>query len=344
VKGPGEEAIPSVGFVIPTHGSPHLVLEAIASVKRQTHPVQEIIVAVDGQPDLTTEVLQRTHPDVTVLASLGQIHTAATRNRAIRAARSDWLFFLDADDLAHEERVARTLAFIRDHPDARAVRAPFWLFSTTEDAPDTAWGMQRDFVAADLDACQVGAQAGPPRNDFGYLEILGRSHELMLTHNRGAISTTAIERRLLLECQLPREDLRCGEDWTLFVNVARRTEWFLMPDAVGFQRLHSSQHSRSSNLAFAIIDARRKIWSEEQTYALADYGVEHAYELRGFVRGAVYGRKPLEVLRLLYVGWPLIPCWRDRLWMLLPAKLFRDRAPRPRRPHSATTSPLSRPG
>ncbi len=323
---------PTVGFVIPTHGSPRLVLEAIASVKRQTHPVQEIVVAVDGKPDLTSSVLAREHPDVTVRPSVGQLNAAGTRNRAIRAATSDWLFFLDSDDLAHEERVAATLAFLSEHPHARAVRAPLWLFSERESGPEGAWGLQRDFVAPDLDACHAAARTHPARNDFSYLDILGRSHEMMLTRNLGAISSTAVERVMLIKAGLPREDLHCGDDWTMFVNVARQTEWYLMPSAVTFQRLHGAQHTRSGGAAIAlgIIDARRKVWAEERTFALADYGVEHAYELRDLIRHQLRAHRLWTALRLLWAGWPLIPRWDDRMSVLMPPGLSPSRQSRPR--------------
>jgi glycosyltransferase involved in cell wall biosynthesis len=321
----------SVSFVIPTHGSPGHVLEAIASVQQQTRPVDEIIVAVDGIEDLTSPVLRRRYPDVIVLPAVGHLGEAGNRNRAIRAVSGDWVFFMDADDLAHRERIAQTLAYVDEHPGCRAVRAPFWLFAEQADGPDSAWGMRRDFVASNVDECHALSEQFAPVNDFGYLDIEGRSHERMLEFNRGAMSTSAIERRLLLEAGLPPEDLRCGVDWTLFVNVARLAEWSLLPTPVGFQRLHAGQDTRSggATLARGIIDAKRRVWSTERRYHLADYGVEYTLEVKGFVRAQLRTGNWREAWALLCDGLDLLPRWDDRLYLVVPRRLAgADRRPR----------------
>ena len=61
---------------------------ALESVFEQTHPVDEVHVAVDVRGD----------------------GASATRNRAWRAASTEWVAFLDDDDLLHPQHVERLLA------------------------------------------------------------------------------------------------------------------------------------------------------------------------------------------------------------------------------------------
>lgn len=321
---------PATSFVVPTHGTPELVLDALESIKAQTVPVAEIVVAVDGWPDLTSDAVSALHPDVKVLPPVGHTGEAATRNRGILAATGDWIFFLDGDDLAHRERVARTLQFIADHPGCHAVRAPFWVFASEDGAPERAWGMRRDFVARDLVECHERARHAQPRNDFSYLDIAGRSRELLLVNNRGAISTTAVDREVLLAAGLPPAELRQGVDWTLFVKVSRLTEWLLIPEPLGFQRLHARQDTQRGGVALAhgILDAKIRVWSTELEFKLADYGVEYRDEIHHFVATEARKGEWREAARLARTGFALLPRWSDRIAMLLPRRLTVRSAPR----------------
>jgi glycosyltransferase involved in cell wall biosynthesis len=226
----------SVSFVIPTRGPPGTSWRrSTASGSRSGRSSR--LSSPSTESRIGPAVVHERHPDVLVLPPAGRLGEASTRNRAIRAATGDWIFFMDADDLAHRERVATTLPYVDAHSGCRAARAPFWLFSETADGPDNAWGMQRDFVAADVDECFALCELSASINDFRYLDIEGRSHELLLQFSRGAISSAA-ERR----CSSPEgcrpKDLRCGVDWTLFVHVARLVARCLISTPLGFQRLH----------------------------------------------------------------------------------------------------------
>lgn len=318
-------ARPTVSFVIPTSGDPSYVLQALDSVIGQTHGADEILVAVDGPSDAASKAIRRAYPDVSVIPAPGRrTGAAATRNRAIRAATGDWIFFLDHDDLAPASRVEVSLAYLDRHPGCRAVRAPFWIFSETETGPDHAWGMQRDFVAPDLDACEAAVAGGrSPINDFSYLEISGRSRELLLINNRGAISTSAIYRETIMEAGLPPDDLWCADDWTLFVNVSAVTEWELIGVPLGFQRLHRHQHTRTPGLSLAhgIIDAKRKVWDGEESFRLADYGVEYRQEIHGWFVHALRTGQYAQAAAIIQDGASLLPRRLDRLMTLAPARL-----------------------
>jgi glycosyltransferase involved in cell wall biosynthesis len=121
----GMEAIPTVSetrfavpvaVVIPTYNHSRFLADAIASVERQTVRAAEIIVVDDGSTD---------HPE-DVVAHFLRVRfirqdnkgLAAARNTGLRAACSDKVVFLDADDLLAPDAIASGLACFRRHPDA----------------------------------------------------------------------------------------------------------------------------------------------------------------------------------------------------------------------------------
>jgi GT2 family glycosyltransferase len=87
--------------VIPVRNRPSLVIDAIASIQRQTRPFEEIIVVDDGSTDATPEVVARlSQSDSRIrLVALPTSRGASTaRNAGINASQSEWISFLDSDD------------------------------------------------------------------------------------------------------------------------------------------------------------------------------------------------------------------------------------------------------
>ena len=119
--------MPSVSAVVVTYREVELTLQAIASLKRQTTPVHEIIV-VDNDPDGTMrEPLAREHPEVTLLALDNPGHAVAC-NRGAELATGAVLVFLDPDAALAADALERMLAVFDAHPCAALV-SPQILFS-----------------------------------------------------------------------------------------------------------------------------------------------------------------------------------------------------------------------
>lgn len=90
--------------IIPAHNMERLIHKAIGSVKAQTVPPDEIIVASDGSTDNTVKIAREL--GVTVL-DLPKGNGNVARNAGYRASSAELLFFLDSDDWYFPEKIER---------------------------------------------------------------------------------------------------------------------------------------------------------------------------------------------------------------------------------------------
>ena len=112
--------MPTVSAVVVTYKEVVLTLAAVASLKRQTVPVGQIVV-VDNDPGRSAaEPFAREHPDVEVLHA-DNVGYAPACNLGAAAATGDWLFFLNPDAEADPDCVQRLLEVAEAHPQAGIV-------------------------------------------------------------------------------------------------------------------------------------------------------------------------------------------------------------------------------
>jgi glycosyltransferase involved in cell wall biosynthesis len=90
---------PLVSVVIPSYNHATYIGRALESVLNQTYTNWEIIVIDNHSTDNTDEVMSRfTNPRITYLKIHNNGVIATSRNVGIRAAKGEWIAFLDSDD------------------------------------------------------------------------------------------------------------------------------------------------------------------------------------------------------------------------------------------------------
>ena len=100
-----------VSVIIPAFNRAALLPRAIASVRAQTHQHWEVIVVDDGSTDNTREVVESMKDSrVTYCRHTVNRGAGAARNTGLRAARGEWVAFLDSDDWWRPEKLAVQLS------------------------------------------------------------------------------------------------------------------------------------------------------------------------------------------------------------------------------------------
>jgi glycosyltransferase involved in cell wall biosynthesis len=115
---------PVVSVVVPTFNRCAFLREALESLRVQVYTQFECLVIDDGSVDETADLLTEISahdPRFRRIQVPTQGGAARARNLGLRSSRGRWVAFLDDDDRARPERLARQVAWMEAHPDAGIV-------------------------------------------------------------------------------------------------------------------------------------------------------------------------------------------------------------------------------
>lgn len=99
---------PLVSVLMTAHNIAEYIEEAVTSVLRQSWPNLELVVVDDASSDSTWQILQRLQRSVGNLRCRrlnSNLGTYFAKNHALQLARGEFIFFQDADDICHPERI-----------------------------------------------------------------------------------------------------------------------------------------------------------------------------------------------------------------------------------------------
>jgi glycosyltransferase involved in cell wall biosynthesis len=83
----------------------------------------EVIVVDDGSRDGSLDVIKEFDGEISWF-SISHRGPSAARNAGLRAAKGEWIQFLDADDLLHLDKLNVSISATKDHPEVEFVWAP----------------------------------------------------------------------------------------------------------------------------------------------------------------------------------------------------------------------------
>jgi glycosyltransferase involved in cell wall biosynthesis len=111
---PEAEPVISVSVVIPTRNRAELVVKAIASALAQDFGKIEVIVVADGEDPRTRQALDGLRDArLRVIDLAVSVGGAEARNIGVRAARGEWIAFLDDDDEWLPHKLSRQVVVAR---------------------------------------------------------------------------------------------------------------------------------------------------------------------------------------------------------------------------------------
>ncbi len=116
----GKEGTPStVSVVIPAYNAAGFIERTLESVFAQTYRSYEVIVVDDGSSDDTHQIVERWFARTGVEGRCirqSNKKIAAARNTGIKAARGEFIAFLDADDVWDAQKLERVMAEFEIRP------------------------------------------------------------------------------------------------------------------------------------------------------------------------------------------------------------------------------------
>ena len=109
---------------MPAYNCERYLEESVKSVIGQTYKEWELLIIDDYSTDQTHQLAKRlaeTDDRIRVLHNDSNIGVGSTRNRGVRESSSEWIAFLDSDDLWAPQKLELQLSFSQSTPEARLI-------------------------------------------------------------------------------------------------------------------------------------------------------------------------------------------------------------------------------
>jgi glycosyltransferase involved in cell wall biosynthesis len=131
-----------VSVLIPCFNAEKYIAETLESVFRQTWPEIEIIVVDDGSTDKSAEIVKSFgHPNLKLISQTNAGQTAAL-NQCLKHVAGEFIQYLDADDILHQDKIEIQMKRLTDRIDCIA-SAEWGRFSNniavTKFSPEPVW-------------------------------------------------------------------------------------------------------------------------------------------------------------------------------------------------------------
>ncbi len=191
-----------ISVVIPTYNRAQFVTEAIDSVLAQTFTDYEIIVVDDGSTDDTRQRLARYDNRISYIFQENR-GVSAARNTGIRASSSEWVAFLDSDDIWRVEYLSAQMRQIAEHPE-------LCMQSTDCELSSQHSGLRTYFMAN-------GAIRVFDNKEY---VVLKEPFEFVINHGPWQVGSTVFRRNALIAAGTFDSNVSIGEDFDLMARVA----------------------------------------------------------------------------------------------------------------------------
>jgi len=231
-----------VSVVIPAFNSGRFIGEAIDSVLVQGIAAMEVVVVDDGSTDDTEQVVRRYTGRVRYLQR-SHSGPSAARNAGIRASTSEYVAFLDSDDLWPAGTLKARIDLLDTHNDMGLVFGDFEKFD------DDGVVMPSMFRQRDLLGDFLGE--GPYLQD---------AFAKLFSCNYIATPTAVVRRAVLTDVGGFDEKLRYVEDMDLWFRIAERYSIGFVPDVAASVRRHGQNTSRDvAAMSRSFLDVLEKL-------------------------------------------------------------------------------------
>lgn len=128
--------------------------EALDSLYAQTYKKFKLILCDDGSTDNTYKVAKAyadKHDNIILLQNKENIKLAATLNRCLEHADTEYIARMDGDDISLPTRFEKQIEFLDNHPEYAVVSAPMIYFDETGE-----WGVGRANPTPDKNSFRNG--------------------------------------------------------------------------------------------------------------------------------------------------------------------------------------------
>lgn len=264
-KRPMPPDLPLVSVIMPAYNAAAFIAESIESVLRQTYPAFELIVVDDGSSDDSAAIAERhaaADARVRVIRCRNSGKPSIARNIGIGQASGHYLSFLDSDDVWLPQRLARTVAGMRAHPEWIAAFHDLDLIDSSGAKIGPTYLENAGFLAA--------AAAHLRALGDGWYDCGERFHIFMSLRYAAAHTQSIIVDRRQAGPDLLRfdEDFIICEDTDLWLRLARQGRFGYLDSVLSGYRQHGTSITKKE-----VLFAEQSLRLHEHNYPRVQAGM-----------------------------------------------------------------------
>ncbi len=208
--------MPMISVVVPAYNRQHLIVECLKSIAQQTFEDWDVWVVDDGSTDHTLDVVHSLGLPHLHVMQIEHGRQAKARNAALALINSQFVAFLDSDDIWKPDKLEKQIRLFTDRPQVGLVCSDAFRLEGQGVLPLTTH------------------QLRPPRR--------GRVFEtLCLNPNFVVTSTVVMRRQCFEEIGLFEPAFVPSEDFHMWLRVAARYEFDYVPEPLVWYRFHAGQ-------------------------------------------------------------------------------------------------------
>ena len=211
---------PKLSVIIASYNHQDYIAETLESLEKQTLQDFEIILVDDGSTDKTVETAKNFPSRARIFTQENQ-GVVAARNRGISLAKSEYICFVDSDDVVLPDRFTKQVAALDGDPELGLVFA--------------------DALIIDLNSKEIG------RFSDVYPVVPGDTAEMLALHYCFTPMITVMVRTEVLKKTGPFEKPGPISDYMKWIEIAHLSKVYYDPEPLGCWRRHPASTSKGAN-------------------------------------------------------------------------------------------------
>lgn len=218
----GASVQPRISVIVRTQNRPAELRNALQSLANQLFADFEVVLVNDGGPDIPSLLASFPTLRINYVRHDKPLGRVAALNAGVRAAASDWICYLDDDDIAYPNHLAVFAAAIDADPAASVVYA----------------GAVKAIVLPDSSGLRTLLRRPDPPYEF--------SRPRMLVQNGLPIQSYVHRKRCFEEVGQFDESLDLLEDWDFLIRLSQRYDFVRCPEMTSEYRFYVAATSANS--------------------------------------------------------------------------------------------------
>lgn len=288
------DAGPKVSFVVPCYNARRYLNECLSSIVETATEPYEVVVVDDGSTEEIRDIVDAFGPQVRYIRQPNQ-GPGAARNTGIQKTTSPYIRFVDADDiLLSADALDAQLSMLEGHPDLGLI-----------------YGQS---VIINADGQQQGLRK-PRFAEGDYIRPGAEELNQLLLYNYITTSTTLIRRSTLAQAGLFCTELRAGQDYELWIRIARIAAIGYVAQPVAAYRKHATG-----------VTARKTLAQRHQLFEAIDrHFLDPEFALRyAGIRSRIEARRTWYVIAIAYRSGRINTVRKGAAQELMRAVRYRD--------------------